>query len=170
MIKKILTISLLLLWVFQGLWLYLCYDFQRQDCYADFTERKSELQTQYLQTFSFSKDNPIIWEKEGKEFLWNEVLYDVVSIEKNRDNIIITCISDEREYSLINMFHEFFQDMGLPIQAKKIKFEIIKFVLTDILAWPTYVFDIYTYVCSQQTFKDNRYLELYPPPPEIYCN
>lgn len=48
----------------------------------------------------------IHWEEEGREFLLNGQLYDVVKIKKENDKIVLLCINDKKEEDLVQQLSE----------------------------------------------------------------
>jgi hypothetical protein len=46
------------------------------------------------------------WEEENEEFRYQHELYDVVSIEKNNDKLVIMCLKDNDENQLENQLKE----------------------------------------------------------------
>ncbi|MCY7292197.1 MAG: hypothetical protein LH615_08440 [Ferruginibacter sp.] len=50
-------------------------------------------------------EGKIYWQEEGKEFLLNGELYDVVKIKTDTGKTIIYCVNDSREKDLVNAYH-----------------------------------------------------------------
>jgi hypothetical protein len=53
--------------------------------------------------------NKIDWHDDGKEFVLNNELYDVVKIEKNKGDFIVYCIDDKKETQLFANLNEHIQ-------------------------------------------------------------
>ncbi len=53
-----------------------------------------------------SPSNEIYWEEEGKEFFLNGEMYDVIKIKKVKGKVMLYCINDKKEKSLIDKYNK----------------------------------------------------------------
>jgi hypothetical protein len=103
---KIISISLLCLWIFQCTFSYLIYQVGRAECHVqNFAENTHAESTKHIHSFTFQKEEMIHWESEGKEFEKDGKMYDVVSLKNTKDGIVIICKSDTKEDSIIDTYH-----------------------------------------------------------------
>lgn len=80
------------------------------------------------------------WERENKEFWYNNKMYDLIRTEKHKNYTIYYCLKDEKE---TNLFHEFFQiikqqsdDKSSPLaNAAKLLFKIFSGAILDQLLY-----------------------------------
>lgn len=66
-------------------------------------EIKRNLKDEELQIISFTENQQsITWEEEGKEFFFNNQMFDVVKIKTVNGKILLYCINDQKEKSLVD--------------------------------------------------------------------
>jgi hypothetical protein len=72
-----------------------------------FEEKIKLLNKSDLLVFDFNKDfqSQIKWIKEGKEFQYQDEMYDVFEIEKNDSSVKLFCYNDEKETNLLTKFN-----------------------------------------------------------------
>lgn len=103
---KIISISLLCLWIFQCTFSYLIYQVGRTECHVqNFEENTSTKSNKHLHSFTFKNEEQIEWETKGKEFEKDGKMYDVVSLKNTKNGIVIICKSDTKEDSIIETYH-----------------------------------------------------------------
>ena len=103
---KIISISLLCLWIFQCTFSYLIYQVGRAECHVqNFAENTSTEFNKHLCSFTFEHGEQIEWETKGKEFEKDGKMYDVVSLKSTKDGIVIICKTDCKEDAIIDAYH-----------------------------------------------------------------
>ena len=63
------------------------------------------LKDEELQSISLSDNQNIYWEEDGKEFLLNGEMYDVVKTKTVNGKVILYCNSDKKEKALIDNYN-----------------------------------------------------------------
>ena len=63
------------------------------------------LKDEELQSISLSDNQNIYWEEDGKEFLLNGEMYDVVKTKTVNGKVILYCINDKKEKALIDNYN-----------------------------------------------------------------
>lgn len=102
---KIISISLLCVWVFQCTFSYLIYQVGRTECHVqNFAESIYPKSTKHTYSFTFQKEEQIKWETEGKEFEKDGKLYDVVSLKHKKDGVVVECTSDAKEDTIVDTY------------------------------------------------------------------
>jgi hypothetical protein len=71
-------------------------------------EIRSRISKEYLTRICIPVSNKtaIRWIKENKEFVYNQDLYDIVSIEVKNDAVVYYCINDLKEKQIIKDFEK----------------------------------------------------------------
>ena len=64
----------------------------------------SQLKDEELEVISSGNKN-IYWEEEGKEFLFNDEMYDIVKTKMINGKVILYCINDKKEKTLIDNYN-----------------------------------------------------------------
>ncbi|MEP6645708.1 MAG: hypothetical protein ABJC12_01345 [Saprospiraceae bacterium] len=101
--RSITSIFLLSCFVLSLVTSQIIYIAQRTNAYSSFLE-KSELLNNLNVIMVSLPVNDIRWEKTNKEFYHEGKLYDVVGIERNRSVLIISCIADHDEDSIVSNY------------------------------------------------------------------
>lgn len=70
-------------------------------------------------TLSASDYNSLKWTEKGKEFSFNNEMYDVVNIQKSGDNYSITVYTDKTETGWVASFHNYEKELFHPDQTTK---------------------------------------------------
>lgn len=102
--NRTLPLLLLFIWIFQGLFSILYFESKKNDCWNDFVKTSDNGAVKKALTISFAKNADIDWEKENREFKLNGRMYDVISITETTSKIIIECMADKHEDTLIAAF------------------------------------------------------------------
>ena len=106
--KKYLASFIIILFLFNLFGYYLPYLLIRSSIKSEMKEKvKESLPDEFLVKFSFpNKDLKKIvhWEEEGKEFEYNNEMYDVVRILRMGDTTMLFCLKDKDEKSLMANF------------------------------------------------------------------
>ena len=58
---------------------------------------------EHIVTIGFKKDQPVKWERPGKEFKHNGTMYDVLKHETRGDSIFYYCFNDREETYLLDL-------------------------------------------------------------------
>ena len=61
--------------------------------------------TKYLTTFQFTESAFKAYQQDGDELLFNNQVYDIVSIENENDQVIIKCELDKDETFFVTLLH-----------------------------------------------------------------
>lgn len=69
----------------------------------------------------YKNSQTIIWEDDNKEIIYKGVLYDVISIRNNKENIIVTVFSDTQEVEIKNQFAANYNDISSKTANKPMK-------------------------------------------------
>ena len=102
---KIISISLLCLWIFQCTCSYLIYQVGRTECHLqNFTENTSSESKKHSYSFVFQHEEQINWETKDKEIEKDGKLYDVVSIKHTEAGVVVTCVSDTKEDLIVDNY------------------------------------------------------------------
>ena len=64
-----------------------------------------EIKDEELEIVSVSNNQNIYWEEEGKEFLLNGQMYDVVKVRSVNGKMTLYCINDKKEKALIDNYN-----------------------------------------------------------------
>ncbi|MCX6234249.1 MAG: hypothetical protein NT175_05925 [Bacteroidetes bacterium] len=107
--KKILSAILLIAIVYDTCGYYLCFRMMQQEVRKEIRkEIRSRISKEDLTRICIPVNNKtaIRWIKENKEFVYNQDLYDIVSIEVKNDAIVYYCINDIKEKQLIRDFEK----------------------------------------------------------------
>src|SRR5438477_11113528 len=78
-----------------SLWLELCRHSWQSRTYSE---------TDHFLRVGFKTSEKICWEREGKEFWSDGLLYDVRAIQKTSDSVVVVCLPDAHETSLFRLF------------------------------------------------------------------
>jgi len=65
----------------------------------------NQLKEEELQVISLSDNKEIFWEEDGKEFLFKGEMYDVVKTKSVNGKVMLYCINDKKEMSLIDNYN-----------------------------------------------------------------
>lgn len=129
----------------------------------------SKLPTNYLTKVNAINSN-IIWIENGKEFVLNGEMYDVVTIEKLNNNTIYYCFSDKDEDALLKKYDEL-NNQNKPINSSK---QLHHFSTIDIFCTALPLFDNITLNAASISVSPKDKSFLYPtfsadiviPPPQ----
>lgn len=69
----------------------------------------------------YKNSKHIIWEDDNKEIVYNGVLYDVVSVQNNKKNVILTVFSDTQEENIKKQFAANYDDESNKTTNKPMK-------------------------------------------------
>jgi hypothetical protein len=69
----------------------------------------------------YKNSQTIIWEDDNKEIVYKGVLYDVISIRSNKENVIVTVFSDTQEVEIKNQFAANYNDISSKTANKPMK-------------------------------------------------
>ncbi len=84
----------------------------------------NRLKENELQVISLTVNQQnIFWEEEGKEFLFNGGLYDVVKIKKVNGEVILYCINDKTEKALIEKYGDITKHNSSPDKKAKLNLD-----------------------------------------------
>src|SRR4051812_27755727 len=102
-VRKIIAISFLLIISFSHLGYYCIYRFHQYQLKEEMEARIFEhISDADLEVFELQKNSSDIeWEEEGKEFILQHELYDVVKIKIVGAQTLLYCINDKKEAQLI---------------------------------------------------------------------
>lgn len=70
-------------------------------------------------TLSVTDYNSLKWTEANKEFSFNNIMYDLVSIQKTGDDYIVNAYLDDPETELVAAFHHFESELFHPDQSNK---------------------------------------------------
>lgn len=70
-------------------------------------------------TFSMKEYNSLKWSEKGKEFEYNNQMYDIAAIQKTGNIYTVTSYADDPETEMITAFHHFESELFHPDQANK---------------------------------------------------
>lgn len=104
---KLLSISLLLTWIFQIGFPYAQYEIRRKECWQNFLQKKSDFSPSEIQQIVLS--DAMKWERENEEFRLNGNFYDIIKIERKADQQIAYCVSDKDEDALLRAYENYLQ-------------------------------------------------------------
>jgi hypothetical protein len=65
----------------------------------------SQLKEEELQVISLTDNKQIFWEENGKEFLFNGEMYDVVKTRSVNGKMMLYCIDDKKEKALVDNYN-----------------------------------------------------------------
>lgn len=138
--KKALSYSLLLLFVFNLLAYYPFYLMKRAEIKREMKQYiKSDNYKKQLTVFTFDKKvySLLEWEDRGKEFKYLNNMYDVVSKEMDGEkNITIRCIQDKQEGKLLAFLNKQSQENSSSIPTKHVAkrlFKMLSFIYLPIV-------------------------------------
>jgi hypothetical protein len=165
-----ISILLLLGWILPTLMTYVNYERGRAISHTYFISQKNNIAESEIQTFHIPNLSKLKWEVANKEFMLNDHLYDVISIEKIHDNYIIRCIKDAKEENVVWTYLK-----ALDLSNKKDTDRNSTLKTIDVKYLPTrnpvLTYTPLTVKNPIFTFKpklSGTYIELFSPPPEIY--
>lgn len=123
-----------------------------------------------METISFPHDSAIQWEKEGKEFMLNGKLYDVISSKKTKSSIVFKCISDAKEdqvvYSYLKSLDKNQKNKKELPDASKIK--VLKYLVIQLTTLSYLSYKEMTGCSSLNTDLIHTVIEVQSPPPKFY--
>jgi len=118
--NKLIILLFLVVWLFQHVFSVLYYHVERSACNEiNFNAAKHANRKVYH--FKFSKIQQIAWEHYGKEFMLNEELYDVVTMQLVNDTLLISCFKDKKETKIVHNFKRVHKHPGGKNQKTSIK-------------------------------------------------
>lgn len=168
MLKKILALSLLIMWLFQSLFSFLWYEVARQECRNEFFISKKKIVPNAITTVVIANNSPIDWEDDGNEILYNNTIYDVLSVEKNATFTLIKCVRDAKENILTEVYSKLKNKIE---QHKKQALKKIKLIDVSTINQALHI----TYFAINSTVKHSSSTPLFywgytteinPPPPK----
>lgn len=107
-LKKIFTLFILFLFVFNIFGYYLPYLVLLSEVKSEMEEKMNEDNAGKFMvslTFSLKGNEQPEWKEEGKEFRYKDEMYDVVKAEKHNDKITYYCLKDKEEKELVSNFN-----------------------------------------------------------------
>lgn len=104
---KLLSISLLLTWIFQIGFPYAQYEIRRKECWQNFLQKKSDFSPSEIKQIVLS--DAMEWERENEEFRLNGNFYDIIKIERKADQQVAYCVSDKDEDALLRAYENYLQ-------------------------------------------------------------
>ena len=140
-------------------------------------ELKTEIFANHLIKLTFSKKdlkskNKVIYFVEEDEFRYNNIMYDIVSIEETADSIKYTCYQDIKEMMTITMLINITTNSGA-------LFPLPPLLKTKLIHYTHYIAEVnvmfytvfFKFSITQIDFSRilSRIIEVLTPPPE-YCN
>lgn len=94
-------------------------------------ELAHSIETKLLEVIELEKNEKAIeWEEEGKEFSFNDAMYDVKRIEKKDGKTFLYCINDEKENQLLKKIVDAAEKNQKEKKSNSYKFQLIDTVLT----------------------------------------
>lgn len=133
--KKIITISFLLLLFFSQVGYYFFYMFQQYEIKeAVKHELLSKLPESSLEIIDADiNKNDIEWEEEDREFFLHGQMYDVAFIKTVNGKKLIYCLNDSKEEDLLKRFANAVESGNEQSSSNKNGHHIIKFQVSDFL-------------------------------------
>lgn len=104
---KLLSLSLLLTWIFQIGFPYAQYEVRRKECWQNFLQKKTDFSPSEIQKIEWS--DAMEWERENEEFRFDGNFYDVIKIENIGNQKIAYCVADKDEDALLRAYENYLQ-------------------------------------------------------------
>lgn len=79
----------------------------------------TKIEIQKKQLYKNSKN--LVWEDENKEIVYFGKLYDIVSVEINYENVVLTVVSDKEEMELKKQFASIYNENDLKNSSQSAK-------------------------------------------------
>lgn len=98
--KKILSILLLFLYLYESIGYFAVFQFSHEKIVSE--AKKNKYFDRDIITISFQSDDNIHWIKQGKEFALNGFMYDVIKKEIRPNSILYYCVYDTKETKLLS--------------------------------------------------------------------
>lgn len=161
-LKKIISILFVILIIVELCGVFFLFKVQQQIIkYSVFHQIKMKNIQKDVSVIRLSNDEfkKLKWTEEEKEFEYHCILYDIVSIERVNDFVIIYCINDIKENQLISNFYHWMKDKDNPydIPFKELaKFFQINFFMQDNLIYQYKAF----YSMSKKSIMNVRLIKL----------
>ncbi|AVR45413.1 hypothetical protein C7S20_09090 [Christiangramia fulva] len=159
---KLLSISLLLTWIFQIGFPYAQYEIRRKECWQNFLQKKSDFRATEIQQIEWNA--AMEWERKNEEFRLGGNFYDVVRITSEDDKKIIYCVADKDEDSLLRAYENYLQ------KNQKDKVQKLKKAGYFFQEIPQITFQKSTNIKHLFSYNSTNELETYEvisPPPEL---
>ncbi|MEI6312951.1 MAG: hypothetical protein WCP57_11880 [Bacteroidota bacterium] len=165
--RQVVVYLFICLWFLQSFFGVVYYTSIRRVCYTTFIAKRQD--KKYTHILSFAKEDKINWEKNGKEFIRNGELYDVLKIDTINDKYIIYAYADSKESKALEHY------TALELNKNKNNSSKNKTIIIDFLKYMTPInqFDYLTYFKNILLFYKNTslnksYIQSCPsPPPEL---
>jgi hypothetical protein len=119
MLRQFFGLFFLILWLFQGVFFYLFFQINRNLHRAEQFEAIEKKAFSEKTLLIFEKTTPIDWQEEGREFVWQGQFYDVIEIQDNGNQILISCIADHEETEMAEAYQQKSQENSLPNEKEK---------------------------------------------------
>ncbi|CAN5370260.1 hypothetical protein BH11BAC2_BH11BAC2_02560 [soil metagenome] len=94
---KILSLIVLLLWIFQSSFSWLYFEFEKSRCLESFHHQLSHSTQKEFTTLKFASQELVNWTEPKEEFEWHGIMYDVISVTHSAEGIEIKCVQDTRD-------------------------------------------------------------------------
>jgi hypothetical protein len=164
MSRRIIGIALLLLWIAQCSFSFIYFNWERKEHRA----AQQTSKTKEIHAIDFEKYTAIDWELEGREFRWNNQLYDVVSITENNGTVHIQCTSDTTEDELVARYAQLTNSAENkdPLQHSLKKYIELEYIYESMAAM--YTIDYYSEIIPKTSplHRKDLALDIASPPPE----
>ena len=168
--ERILSISLFSILIFQSIFSILYYELGRYQCHQYFLQSRDNIHNDKIHTFIFESYSSIDWEKKDREFFLKGKLYDVISIQTNNSSIVIKCLPDAKEDSILNTHFKSLQrpekndqENNMVARLLDLKYLVPEFYLASFTNAAQR--DL---LVKNETIKFSIYPEIISPPPNNY--
>ena len=125
-----------------------------------------ELKDEELEIITLNDDQKIYWEEDGKEFLLNGEMYDVVKIKSVNDVKTLYCINDKKEKALIEKYNLVTKHNSSSDKKGKNTFDnsFNLFVYTDEVNAPGFLLCLQTFSFPNAVLPQAMIKQVSPPP------
>ena len=119
----------------------------------------------------YKNSKNIVWEDENKEIVYFGNLYDIVSVEVNSENVVLTVVSDKKEMELKKQFASIYNEDNYKNSSQPIK--LLKQLLSFKCIFSNKYFEFKNEnklisFCNMELFITQKgYLTIETPPPNF---
>jgi len=117
---RILSVVLLLLWGMQYMLPSAWYVYKRSKLHEAYSQSEALKQASSFQTIKFKDGELIQWERNRKEVIYQDKIYEVINIRKSNGTTLLTCLLDEDETKILGIYD------SLSKEQKSIAFKVFK--------------------------------------------
>ena len=174
LIKKLITISFLLLLFFSQLGYHFIYTIQQEEAKEEAKEKLLALLPDAALKMIDANEHEIKWEEEGKEFYLYGQLYDVAKVKIINGKKILYCLNDKKEEQVLKDLSNSVQSGTDQNTNNKPGQHLVKFQLADFILFTEKITTVYQ--PARQKHVDGTAAIVYTikevntPPPKVYTN